>query len=132
MPTSEGFRIIGNMTSQNLSKYKNILEAEKTLLTQELGSVGRINPDNKNDWEPIKADGNIDQAEMEERATEITDFEDRSAVEFTLEERLKKINAALARISEDAYGACKVCKNPIEDARLDANPAAETCKAHIE
>lgn len=109
-----------------------MLEAEQQLLTQELGSVGRINPDNKDDWEAVKADGNIDQAEMEERAAEITDFEDRNAVEFALEERLNKIKNALQKIEEGNYGSCKVCGKPIEEARLDVNPAADTCKAHME
>ena len=120
------------MTSPNLSKYKAMLEEEMTLLTRELGSVGRINPENKNDWEAVAADGNIDKAEMEERASEITDFEDRSSVEFTLEERSNKIKAALERIDAGTYGACATCKSPIEEARLEANPEATTCKAHME
>ncbi len=119
------------MTSQNLSKYKTVLEAELELLTHELRSVGRVNPENKNDWEAVASDGNIDKAEMEERASEITDFEDRSSVEFALEERANKIKAALARIDNNTFGACVVCTSEIEEARLEANPAATTCKAHI-
>ncbi len=109
-----------------------MLEAELELLTYELGSVGRVNPENKNDWEVVAADGNIDKAEIEERASEITDFEDRSSVEFALEERANKVKAALTRIDNDTYGACSVCTSPIEEARLHANPAATTCKAHME
>ena len=119
------------MTEQNIQKYKSILEEELRLLTQELGSVGRINPENKNDWEAVASDGNINKAEMEERASEIADFEDRSSVEFALEERANKIKAALARLDDDTYGTCVVCTLPIEEARLDANPAATTCKAHM-
>ncbi len=119
------------MTSANLSKYKTILEEDLTLLTRELESVGRINPENKNDWEAIASDGNIDKAEMGERASEITDFEDRSSVEFTIEERSNKIKAALERMDGGTYGACAACKSQIEDARLEANPEATTCKAHM-
>lgn len=108
-----------------------MLEEELQLLMRELGSVGRVNPENKNDWEAVAADGNIDKAEMEERASEITDFEDRSSVEFVLEERSNKIKAALERIDGGTYGTCVTCKSPIEEARLEANPEATTCKAHM-
>lgn len=109
-----------------------MLEEELSLLTHELGSVGRVNPENKNDWEAVAADGNIDKAEAEERASEITDFEDRSSVEFALEGRSNKIKAALTRLDEGTYGTCATCQSPIEEARLEANPAANTCKAHME
>ncbi len=108
-----------------------MLEEELQLLTRELESVGRVNPENKNDWEAVAADGNIDKAEVEERASEITDFEDRSSVEFALEERSNKIKAALMRISDGTYGACAMCTSLIEEARLEANPAATTCKTHM-
>ncbi len=109
-----------------------MLEAELELLTHELTSVGRVNPENKNDWEAVALDGNIDKAEMEERASEITDFEDRSSIEFSLEERANKIKVALVRISSGTYGNCHVCNSPIEEARLEANPEATTCKAHLQ
>jgi RNA polymerase-binding transcription factor DksA len=34
-------------------------------------------------------------------------------------------------MEEGKYGICKVCGEEIEEARLEANPAAETCKAHL-
>lgn len=111
--------------------FKKKLLEEKVHIERELRDVGRINPDNKNDWEPIAAKSNIDPAEEEERAGEITDFEDRSAVEFELEKHLNEITAALERIQNDTYGICRVCKNPIEEARLKANYSAETCKTHM-
>lgn len=116
----------------SIEKFKQKLVADKALLESELGSVGRINPENSNDWEPVAADLNIDRAEVEERASEITDFEERSAIEFTLEERYNNVKAALARIEEGTYGVCRVCSNAIEENRLDANPEAETCIAHKE
>lgn len=112
-------------------QYKKRLEEEKVFLERELSEVGRINPDNPDDWEPTAADLNIDTAEEEERATEVTAFEDRSAVEFTLEERLNKVKAALVRITNETYGRCGVCGNAIEPERLNADATAGTCKAHI-
>lgn len=111
--------------------FKKKLEEEKNLIERELGSVGRRNPDNADDWEPTAGNLNIDPAEEEERAGATTDFEDRSAVEFTLEKRLNEIKGALERIAGGSYGICRVCKNPIEAERLEANYSADTCKAHM-
>lgn len=110
---------------------KKLLE-EKTRIERELADVGRINPDNKNDWEPVAANLNIDPAEVEERAGEITDFEERSAIEFELEKKLNEITTALEHIEEGTYGICRVCKALIEKARLEANYSADTCKEHKE
>ncbi|MDO8520658.1 MAG: hypothetical protein Q7S52_00920 [bacterium] len=110
--------------------FKKKLLEEKALLESELATVGRINPDNPKDWEPTAAALNIDPAEEEERASEITDFEDRSSIEFSLEKRFTDVRAALERIQNETYGVCRVCKKPIEHERLEANYSADTCKAH--
>lgn len=123
--------MMGRMTPEN-TKHEQALRKELLLLEAELKTVGRINPENSNDWEPVSGDLNIDTAEAEERAGEITDFEDRSAIEFTLEEKYNKVKAALERIASGTYGLCKVCGAAIEEARLTANPSAETCIAHRE
>lgn len=120
------------MTTPDIEHFRKKLLDEKTRVERELNDVGRINPDNKNDWEPVAADLNIDPAEEEERAGEITDFEDRSAVEFELEKRLNEITGALERIQKGVYGVCRVCKKPIEALRLEANYSADTCKGHKE
>lgn len=111
---------------------KKRLENEKTLLIKELQKVGRINPDNTSDWEPVAAELNINNAEQEERAEEIQSFEERSAIEFELEKRLNEVDEALNKIESNAYGKCLVCNNEIENSRLQANPAATTCKTHME
>lgn len=115
----------------DIAHLKDKLLREKALLERELASVGRINPDDPNDWEPTAAELNVGRAEMEERAAEITDFEERSAVESRLEERYREINAALERIEAGTYGICEVSGMPIEIERLEANPAARTSKAHL-
>lgn len=115
----------------DIEQLKKKLEGEKASLEGELASVGRINPDNKDDWEPVAAALNIDQAEIEERASEITDFEERSAIEFEFEKRYNEVRRALAKITDGTYGNCEKCGGAIEPARLDANPAAEMCIAHM-
>ena len=116
----------------DIEHFKKKLLEEKALLEKELGTVGRLNPDNPKDWEPTAAKLNIDPAEIEERASEITDFEDRSAIEFSLEQRLTAVTAALERIANGTYGICRICKQAIEHERLEANYSADTCKQHKE
>ena len=50
----------------------------------------------------------------------------------TLEPRLNDILKALKSINKETFSKCKVCKKDIEAARLEANPAARTCKQHLE
>ncbi len=116
----------------DVTPFKNKLEAEKITLTEELSLVGRINPDNTADWEPVAADLNLDTAEAEERAGEIANFEERSAIEFELEKRLNEVDAALLRCENGTFGICASCGGAIEEARLLANTSATTCKAHME
>lgn len=116
--------------THDFAHFKKKLLEEKAALESELATVGRINPDNPKDWEPTAASLNIDPAEEEERASEITDFEDRSSIEFTLEQRLANVNTALERIANGTYGTCRVCKQAIEHERLEANYSADTCKEH--
>ncbi|MCA9353454.1 TraR/DksA C4-type zinc finger protein [Candidatus Nomurabacteria bacterium] len=41
------------------------------------------------------------------------------------------VEGALKRIENGTYGTCSVCGEKIEEDRLGANPAADTCKAHM-
>lgn len=119
------------MTYDN-TQFIAILKEEEKKLTQELGTVGRINPDNALDWEATAAEDAANLPEEEDRAREISDFENRSAVEFALEKRLNEVRAALKKAESGAYGMCEVCGKEIEEGRLKANAAAPTCMQHIE
>ena len=116
----------------HIADLKVKLENEHALLIAQLKEVGRINPDNPKDWEPVAAPLNISQAEIEERASDITSFEDRSAVEFELEKRFQEVEQALLSIEDGSYGLCVICKEKIEGARLEVNPAAPTCILHMQ
>ncbi len=116
----------------NVTQFKESLSSERMKLLSELSKYARINPDNQNDWEPIAGNLNAEQAEAEERAGEITDFEERSAIEYELEKQLHDVDDALVRIEKEEYGLCAVCKGEIEEERLLVNLAAKTCKAHME
>lgn len=119
------------MTNIDISFFTNKLAEEKKLLEEELSGVGHINPDNPSDWEVEPAKMDISEADKNERADRIEEFETNAAIEVTLENRLNEITKALERISSGTYGVCEVGSELIEHERLMANPAARTCKAHI-
>lgn len=117
----------------NTEHYKKLLEAEQKRLLGEMKSVGRKEPGNPENWEGTEGDiaEDVDVSDENSVADKLEEFETRNAVETELEDRLQEVKDALARIDEEKYGICKVCRKEIEEARLEANPAAETCMAHL-
>jgi RNA polymerase-binding transcription factor DksA len=110
-------------------KYKEKLEAEKKLLEEELGSLGKV--DETGDWQAVpETEINTqevqDEADMADRSE---DFEERALKVDRLEARLIDVNKALEEIENNKYGKCETCGKEIEEDRLEANPAAHTCKA---
>ena len=124
----EGFPISNGM---NTIHFKELLEKERGEIEKELATVGRKNPDQAGDWEATEPEGERDFAEEGDRAEGIENFENNNAVLFQLETRLKEVNAALEKIEDGTYGICEVSGEPIEEDRLEANPAATTCKTHM-
>jgi RNA polymerase-binding protein DksA len=111
----------------NLQIYKTKLEEEKKLLIDELTTLGRV--DSGGDWEATPSDEINqevqDEADMAERAE---DYEEKSIKLNSLELRLTDIKKALGKIESKDYGICENCGKEIETDRLEANPAATTCK----
>jgi RNA polymerase-binding transcription factor DksA len=66
-----------------------------------------------------------------DRADLITHFEDNTAILKDLEIRYNDVLAAIGRIDAGTYGICEVSQESIEEERLNADPAARTCKAHL-
>ncbi len=112
--------------------FKGKLEEELLLVEKELKDVGQRNPDNKEDWEATpKKDFDTDSADENETADKIEEFEENAAILTELERKYNEIKLALERIEKQEYGYCEVCKKPIEEDRLVANPSAKTCKEHM-
>lgn len=111
--------------------FKKKLEEEKKLVEKELEGVGRRNPDNPSDWEAVPAERDSSQADENTIADSIEGYEENVAIVNTLETRYQEIRNALAKIEKGTYGDCEICGNKIEEDRLEANPSAKTCKAHI-
>ncbi len=116
----------------NTDTYKKILLEEKSTLETELGGISRINPEDPTDWEAVPdSELNVNDPDHNVRADAVEEYVTRVGVTAPLEERLNEVNSALERIETNTYGICKVCGNAIEEDRLEANPAASTCKEHI-
>ncbi len=112
------------------NSYKELLMNEVKLLEEELNDLG-LKVEKENDgWETTPEKLDTDSSQEDEMADAFESFEERNAVKSKLEERLEEVHHALERIGKGTYGMCKICKNPIEDARLKANPAADTCVSH--
>jgi RNA polymerase-binding transcription factor DksA len=113
--------------------FKEKLEAELVILTGELEKIARVNPDSKKeDWEATGTTLNVEQADANERADVMEEYELNNTILKDLEVRYNNVKAALKRIEDGTYGVCAVDGAPIEQERLEANPAATTCITHIE
>lgn len=49
-----------------------------------------------------------------------------------LRELLAEVDAALARMDHGAFGLCEICRDPIEDDRLRADPLVHFCLDHLD
>lgn len=118
------------MEQKNILKFKEKLEKELTLLEGELKSVGRINPSNPADWEAVPPEDTA-SADRNEVADEIEHYETNTAILKDLEIKYNEVKDALEKIKNGTYGICEKCGDKIEEDRLNANPAARTCKANM-
>ncbi len=100
-------------------------------LEQRLSEVARKDPDNPSTWEPIPNERDVSQADENTVADAIEEFEENNAILNTLDARYKDVKSGLDKIKHGVYGKCQVCGKDIEEDRLEANPAARTCKEHI-
>ena len=111
-------------------KIKEELEKERDLLVSEMGDMGKLNPET-GEWEAMPEAQDFPEADPNSAADRFEDFESKSSMMRDLERRLKNILAALKNINKAAFGTCEVCGKDIEMARMKVNPAARTCKKHI-
>jgi DnaK suppressor protein len=78
-----------------------------------------------------RAEGSKEREVLDEAESSDVDIQDE--IEFALiqmkAETLKKIDAALRRLGEGAYGDCFECDGEIAQARLRALPFAVRCKS---
>jgi len=115
----------------NIEELKNKLLEEKKSLEDDLNNLGIANPSRDDDWfaKPSDTDTIETRDEVAERMEEMGE---RKAMENTLEPRLRAVNLALKKINDGNYGRCEICDQEIDELRLNANPAARTCREHFD
>ena len=116
------------MTHDN---HKAQLEAELEAVTGELKTIGIHNPQNEADWIATPSVGS-DEPDENDVADNAEDWGERAATLALLETKWNDVRRALAKIEAGTYGICEISGEPIEEARLEANPAARTCVIHRE
>ncbi len=113
------------------AQYKSRLEEELAALTEELKSFGIHNPDVPEDWQAIPSSVDTSTADPNVVADRVEDWDERRAEMSELETRYNNLTRALKKIDAGTFGTCEIGGEDIEADRLDANPAARTCKAHM-
>ena len=111
-------------------KIKEKLEKERDILLEQMKDMGKLNPET-GEWEATPEERDYQESDQNDMADRFEDFEERSSMIKDLEPRLKNILNALKKLNRESFGKCEVCKKNIEGTRMEANPAAKTCKKHL-
>jgi RNA polymerase-binding transcription factor DksA len=112
--------------------YKEILEKELHSLTKALQDLGIHNPQVKEDWIALPEDVTIFEADENVSADRVEDWDERNATVSALEVSYNNIIHALTKIEQGTFGICEIGGEEIEVDRLEADPSARTCKAHLD
>ena len=114
---------------------QNLIEENKQKLLAEAGKLKSIlsheaKPEGKGEF-PGEYQPQFTEVGREEgeNASEVEQYANELGVVTDLEEKLKKVEAALKKIEDGTYGKC-VEGDEIEEDRLRAEPSAETCIKH--
>lgn len=116
---------------ENKQTYQEILEAQLITVTTELNDIAVLDQKSK-DWIIKTKDLDHTEADVNNQADAAEEADERLAIMAELENRYNAITRALQKIKAGTYGICEISGEPIEVARLQANPAARTCTLHME
>lgn len=113
------------------SLYKQRLEILLEELTRELGAIAIHNPKNPQDWIAVPESMNVPEADIDLVADVVEGWDERQGLVAILEKRYNDVTRALSKIKSETYGVCEISGEPIEETRLNADPAARTNIAHM-
>jgi DnaK suppressor protein len=95
--------------------YRALLEEERRDLQSKLGELG-VGGDS------LTYDSNFaDSSQVTAERGEV------EALAVQLRETLSGVERALGKLTDDSYGVCEDCREPIDPLRLEAKPAARYC-----
>ena len=97
-----------------LSQIRAALEAERLDVAAQLAEHGDVGFD-----ENFAESGQVAAEQGEHRA-----------IVGHLQDTLRDVDAALAKLDDGTYGKCEVCGEDIAEARLEAMPATKYCINH--
>ncbi|OGD23547.1 hypothetical protein A2Z10_00655 [Candidatus Azambacteria bacterium RBG_16_47_10] len=97
------------------SRFEKLLRDEKT----------KLGAEQKENAKEDEFD-NADHFFPEEEADQVEAHDIELSMDRTIGNSLEDIDAALERIEKGTYGTCEACGQAIDEARLEANPAART------
>ncbi len=117
---------------ENTERYKEMLSGELAVVTLDLQGLGVHNPETPEDWVATSVETETAEADENVSADHAEELEERTATLADLELRYNAVKRALGKIEAGTFGICEVCGKGVENARLDANPAARTCIEHKE
>lgn len=107
-----------------IQEQKQALTDEKHRLLEELNSIGRKSGNDEENFTPKFEDYGSEDGE---NAQELAEFETKASIEGELEDSLRDVDDALAKIDEGTYGVCEDCGREIPTDRLEALPQARLC-----
>lgn len=115
----------------DVTTYKERLTEDLRVITSELQELGIHNPQVKEDWIALPEDSN-EEADENLVADKAEEWLERTATLSALETSYNNIVRALQKIEDGTYGICEISGEEIEEERLEADPSARTCKAHMD
>jgi RNA polymerase-binding transcription factor DksA len=104
---------------------------EQKVLHKELVELGIQNKEVPQDWIATPEEPALTEADENVIADRTEEWIERRAEVAELETRYNNVFRAVMKIKNGTYGVCEICQATIESDRLSANPAARTCKAHL-
>lgn len=107
-----------------IQEQKQALTDEKHHLLEELKSIGHKGEQDEENFIPKFEDYGSEEGE---NAQELAEFETKASIEGELEDSLRDVDDALAKIDEGTYGVCEDCGREVERDRLEALPQARLC-----
>ena len=100
-----------------MAKYDALAEQMKARFAELAGRTGQIEDELREPLEP----------RFSEQATQLEDEDPLEGIDDVLLAEMQQIEAALHRITDNAYGTCVDCGDEIAMARLEAMPTAIRC-----
>lgn len=118
------------MDKNLLVELKEKLEKQKGLIEKELGKFAEKDKNIPGDWDtryPRQDNRGSGSSALEGAADEVEEYSTLLPIEYSLENRLKEITAALEKIGKGTFGKCEKCGKEIDGERLKVCPEAKLC-----